>query len=140
MVMGIETQKDQVRRFYREIWERGDHAVIAQLVVPDFNFRGSLGTQTRGQAQFGNYVDQVRRALDEYACEIEDLLAENNQVFARVLFTGIHNGTLLGFPATGRQVSWHGAALFTFENDLITRLWVLGDLTTLRGQLAEPHR
>ena len=138
--MGIEAQKEQVQRFYREIWERGDHAAMAELVGPDFIFRGSLGAETRGREQFGTYVDQVRGALDDYRCEILDLVAENNQVFARVLFTGIHNGPLLGFPATGRQVSWHGAALFTFENELITRLWVLGDLTTLRGQLAEPHR
>lgn len=132
--------KEQVERFYKEIWERGDKTVISQLVTEDFIFRGSLGTESRGRERFAAYVDQVRSALDDYRCETLDLVAETNQVFARMLFTGIHNGALLGFPATGRQVSWHGAALFTFDGERIARLWVLGDLTTLRGQLAEPHR
>ena len=133
-------QKEQVQKFYTEIWERGDKAAIARLVTDDFIFRGSLGTESRGRDGFAAYVDHVRGALDEYRCDLLDLVAENNQVFARVLFAGIHNGPLLGFPATGRQVAWHGAALFTFDGDHIAQLWVLGDLTNLRGQLAEPHR
>jgi len=132
--------KDQVQKFYQEIWEKGDKSAISEVVTADFIFRGSLGTESRGREHFAAYVDQVRRALDDYTCEILDIVAESNQVFARMLFSGIHNGPLLGFPATGRQVSWHGAALFTFDGDRIAQLWVLGDLATLRGQLAEPHR
>ena len=132
--------KEHVQEFYQQIWEQGDKSAIPKLLSADFVFRGSLGTQTRGLDGFAAYVDQVRRALDEYRCDILDLVAEGDQVFARMLFCGIHNGPLLGFPATGRQVSWHGAALFTFEGDRIAQLWVLGDLTVLRGQLAEPHR
>ena len=132
--------KEQVRKFYDQIWQQGDKDAIPQLLCEDFAFRGSLGTETRGFEGFAAYVDQVHRGLDDYTCEILNLVAEDDQAFARMLFSGIHNGPLLGFPATGRQVSWHGAALFTFKGDRISRLWVLGDLTTLRGQLAEPHR
>jgi predicted ester cyclase len=39
-------------------------------------------------------------------------------------------------PATGRRVSWAGAAFFTFSDDRIADLWVLGDVDALRRQLA----
>lgn len=42
----------------------------------------------------------------------------------------------MGFPATGKTVSWGEAALFTFVDDKISDLWVLGDLKTLESQLS----
>src|SRR5262245_2131425 len=131
----LERQRRQVRRFYDEIWNRADLSVIPDLLAADVTFRGSLGPVLTGHAEFADYVRAVTAALDDYRCEIGTLVAEGDRVVARMTFSGVHRGRLLGLPATGRRVSWAGVAFFTFSGDRIADLWVLGDVDALRRQL-----
>jgi orotate phosphoribosyltransferase len=126
-----------VQEFYAEIWNRHDTSWIPRLVTPDFAFRGSLGPSLIGEDAFRSYVDMIHSALGGYRCDILDLVVEGNRAFARMCFSGIHRGDLLGHPATGKPVEWAGAALFTFRSGRIAELWVLGDVHGLRQQLAQ---
>ncbi|HEU0288216.1 MAG TPA: ester cyclase [Nocardioidaceae bacterium] len=130
-----EHHKRQVRRFYDDIWNRVDLAAIPDVLAPEVTFRGSLGPVLTGPEEFAGYVREVTTALGDYRCEIESILAEAHRVAARMTFSGVHRGRLLDVPATGRRVSWAGAAFFTFADGLITDLWVLGDVDSLRRQL-----
>ncbi|MGH9392119.1 MAG: ester cyclase, partial [Vicinamibacteria bacterium] len=86
-----------------------------------------------------DYVDSVHESLGDYRCEIEDLVSEGDRGFARMMFSGVHRGLLLGHPPTGKRVSWAGAALFHARGGKLESLWVLGDLDSLREQLrADP--
>jgi steroid delta-isomerase-like uncharacterized protein len=128
--------KALVHRFYDEIWNAGDTSVVPEILAADVTFRGSLGAVRVGHAAFVDYVDGVLAALGDYRCDVDDLVADGDRVVARMTFSGIHRGPLLGVAPTGRRVSWAGAAFFTFAGDLIGDLWVLGDLDGLRSQLA----
>lgn len=132
-----DRHRRQVRRFYDEIWNRADLTAIPDLLAADVTFRGSLGPVLTGPAEFADYVREVTAAFGDYRCEIVTLVAEGDRVAARMTFSGVHRGPLLGMPATGRRVSWAGVAFFTFSDDRIADLWVLGDLDSLRRQLAE---
>jgi predicted ester cyclase len=119
-----------VESFYARIWNAGDEHVD-DLLSQDFMFRGSLGTEARGHAEFLSYVRDVRRSLADYHCKILDCVSEPPRSFARMLFSGIHAAPFRGFAPTDKPVQWHGAALFTFREALISELWVLGDLAGL---------
>jgi len=113
----------------------------AVVLREDFTFRGSLGAERRGHAGFAAYVEMVRGALADYRCEILDLVAEDGKAFARMRFSGVHRGELLGRAPTGRRVAWLGAALFTLAADgQIADLWVLGDRQALEAQLEADAR
>ena len=120
-----------VDRFYREIWEQEKREVLAELCHPDFTFRGSLGIEKNGYDEFWDYVLMVRAGLSDYFCEIGDTVSEANRVFAKMRFGGKHTGRFLDFDPTESIVSWNGAALFTFRENRISDLWVLGDLHSL---------
>ena len=61
---------------------------------------------------------------------------EERRAFARVRFSGVHVGQLLGYAPTGKRVEWMGAALFTAgEDGRLADLWVLGDVLALTAQL-----
>jgi steroid delta-isomerase-like uncharacterized protein len=130
------TPREIVQAFYDEIWNRQDSAAIPRLCHEDLEFRGSLGEERRGLEGFESYVRSVTTALGDYRCEIEDVIVEDSKAFARVRFSGVHRGLLLGHPATQKRVAWAGAALFTLEGDKIKSLWVLGDLHGLVRQLS----
>ena len=132
-----EHHKRQVRRFYEDIWNRVDLTAIPDVLTPDVTFRGSLGPELTGPEELADYVREVTTALGGYRCEIEAVVAEADRVAARMAFSGVHRGRLLGVPATGRRVSWAGAAFFAFADGRIADLWVLGDLDSLRRQLTK---
>ncbi len=127
--------KKQVERFYIELWDDHNKENVSSILHKDFTFRGSLGLERKGHSGFLEYVDMVHQALDGYKCVIEELVSEGDKVFAKMVFTGIHRNEFLGYPPTGKHVSWNGCALFTFDGYLISDVWVLGDLKNLETQL-----
>jgi predicted ester cyclase len=127
--------EEQVRKFYSEIWDKKNFEEIPNVLHENFSFRGSLGQEKRGHEGFKEYVDFVHSVLSNYECIIEELVAQPEKVFAKMVFTGIHESEFMGYPATGKQVSWAGAALFTFMGKKVSSLWVLGDLKSLETQL-----
>lgn len=128
-------QKEVVRVFYQEMWDRADTRLVPQLLHPDFTFRGSLGPQLVGHEPFIGYVNLVTGALGQYTSDILALGEETNQVFGKLRFHGYHRGELLGIAPTGRHVWWYGTPIFTFEAGLVRDLWVLGDVHGLIGRL-----
>ena len=77
----------------------------------------------------------VHKALDNYQCIIDELIEEDNKIFAKMKFTGVHQDEFMGYLPTNRSVSWVGCALFTFSKNKMSDIWVLGDLKGLEEQL-----
>ena len=134
-VREVNVHKEQVKKFYEVLWDAHDKEAIPSVLHENFTFRGSLGHEKRGHRGFAEYVDMIHDALGNYRCIIDELVEEGDKVFAKMTFTGLHQGEFMGFAPTRKQVSWRGCALFTFEGDRIADVWVLGDLKNLEGQL-----
>ena len=133
--LGLSRQKEVVRVFYKEMWDRADISLVPQIFHPDFTFRGSLGPQLVGHEQFIGYVKFVTGALDRYTSDILALGEDGNQVFGKLRFHGYHARELFGVKPTGRHVWWYGAPIFTFDGELVRDLWVLGDIHGLVARL-----
>jgi len=124
-----------VHRFYDLLWNAWDDDAVASTLHPDLRFRGSLGQETVGLDQWRDYRDGVRRASPDFHNEVVDLVADGDRAAARLLWSGTHEGTLLGVEGTGRRFSYPGAAFFTARAGLVADVWVVGDLVELRRQL-----
>lgn len=128
-----------VRRFYDELWNLADESVASEILHPALSFRGSLGSLKSGPAGFIEYLREVHAALADFRCVIDDLIATEERAAARMTFIGIHRAPFFGVPATGRQVTWSGAAFFTIADGRIKDIWVLGDIDSIRQQLGVPR-
>jgi steroid delta-isomerase-like uncharacterized protein len=133
------TASSLVERFYHEVWNRADEAVARVILHADFRFRASLGPERRGPDGFIEYMRSIHTALADYTCRIEDLVTTGNRAAARMNFTGIHRARVFGVEATGRVISWAGAAFFITDGERITELWVLGDIDSVKQQLGAPR-
>jgi predicted ester cyclase len=133
------TPRDLVERFYHIVWNQADEAEARKILSPDFRFRASLGPELRGPGGFVAYSRSVHAALENFTCTIEDLIASDDRAAARMSFHGLHRAKLFGIEATRREIRWNGAAFFTTRGEIITELWVLGDVEAVRRQL-EPLR
>jgi predicted ester cyclase len=138
----LSAQKNTVRVFYKDLWDKADLSLVPKIFHRDFTFRGSLGPVLVGHQQFSDYVRWLTRALDDYTSDILELVEEGNRVSGKLRFHGIHRETLFGEPPTNARVWWYGAPIFTFDGPLVRDLWVLGDVYGLRSRLdpAWPQR
>lgn len=133
----MSIHKDIVRKFYGAIWNNADKTIIPDLLCDDFAFRGSLGKMQYGHTDFATYLDLVRESIDNYRCDIVDMIEEGERVFARIHYSGVHHGEFLGYDPTHAKLEWAGAAVFTFRDGKISDLWVLWDIQGLLKQLAQ---
>ncbi|CAN5625398.1 hypothetical protein BH24ACT13_BH24ACT13_03240 [soil metagenome] len=120
-----------VQRFYDQLWNRWDDSAVDQVLAPGFSFRGSLGRETSGREGWRRYRDQVRQGAPDFHNEVVDMVVQRTRAAARLRYTGMHTGPLLGISATSRAFSYEGAAFFTAEAGFLQSAWVLGDLDGL---------
>ena len=129
--------RELVMRFYDVMWNEWDDAAVDATLGPEVTFRGSLGQRTIGRDGWRDYRDQIRLSAPDFHNEVVDLVTDGHRAAARLKFTGTQLGPMLGIPPTGRAFSYLGAGFFTAATDLITDIWVIGDLDELRRQLID---
>ncbi|MBN9587738.1 MAG: hypothetical protein BGN85_13110 [Alphaproteobacteria bacterium 64-11] len=133
--MDDNRNRQLIQRFYWEMWNRFDKTAIPEILAEDLQFRGSLGQYKNGRAEFGEYVDFIQRAFPDFSNEIEEVISEGDKAFARLTFRGTHRGEVFGIAPTGRRIQYAGAAVFEFNGERISKVWVLGDIYGLISQL-----
>jgi len=113
-----ESNKASARRYFEEVWERGDVAVLRELFVPGSLLAGAAETN----------VLMMRPAFSEIRASVDDLVAEGDKVAAHATFTATNTGSLLGFPPTGKAAVMSALALFTFVDGRIRTLIFMPDM------------
>ncbi|SFN83194.1 Predicted ester cyclase [Bradyrhizobium sp. Rc3b] len=131
----LTPQKEMVFKFYKDMWDHADVSLIPEIFHPDFAFRGSLGPVLVGHLQFGDYVQWIHDALEDYTSDILDLIEEDDRISGKLRFHGIHRKPLFGRQPTGKHLWWYGTPIFQFRDGKVHDLWVLGDIHGLLGRL-----
>lgn len=129
------SNKAVVERYYDELWNRRQYALVDQMIAPEITFRGSLGIEVHGRDGFRSYVQHVGDIFPDFHNRIDELLTEGDRVVVRLTCSGTHSAELFGVPATGRIVQYQGVAMFSLAAGVITSGWVLGDTIALSRQL-----
>jgi predicted ester cyclase len=130
-----EDNKALIRRYYEDLWNRWNLVTADEIIAAGIRFRGSLGVTVAGIDGFKEYVATVRAAFPDFHNTVEELIAEGDQVVARLTYRGTHRGPLFGIAPTGTAVSYVGIAIFRIADRQIAEGWVLGDTLGLMQQL-----
>ncbi len=131
----LDQNKNLIRRYYVDLWNRWDDAAVDEIIAPDIEFRGSLGVTVSGRDGFRGYVAKVRAAFPDFHNQIDELIAEGDTVAARLTYWGTHQGALYGAEPTGRRVEYGGTAFFRISQGQITSGLVHGDTIGLMRQI-----
>src|SRR5437762_11911708 len=108
----IEARKALVRRYYDEMWNCWNFVVADKLISESIRFRGALGMTVNGRDGFKEYMRTVQRAFPDFNNKIEELIAEDDKVVARLTYSGTRRGELFGVAPTSRRVAYCGVDLF----------------------------
>lgn len=137
--MSIEANKDVIRRFMKvgDAATR-DLAAIWDSFTPDCAFP-TLAART-GRADFTvqdyrTFLLDYFRALPDATFTVDELIAEDDRVWAHITIRGTHSAELRGVPATHRPVEYTQLGLYTIREGKIARARAVFDDVTLLRQI-----
>lgn len=118
--MSTQENKSIARRFI-QVWGKGDLDIIDELAAPSLSVQYPVIPQViRGSKAFRQVMESFRSAFPDSDLQIEEEIAEDDKVVIRWIFSGTHQGSLLGIPATGKKVEWTGITIYRIVDGKVT--------------------
>ena len=112
------TTEDNVatyRRWFEEGWGRGRVDLVDELYSHDY-VTHALGPDFPPTGEgLKMFTGAFREGFPDLSCAVEDVIADGDRVAGRLSLRGTHAGTLLGIPATGKQVVVSAMVIARFD-------------------------
>jgi len=126
--------KAVIFRYTEEVWNQRNLDVLDELMTTDVinhsPIRLELNLETHKQI-----MSMYLTAFSEFHVITDDIIAEGDKVVNRWTATGIHQGELMGVPATGNQVVWTGITVSRLADGKIVETWWSYDVLGILQQL-----
>jgi steroid delta-isomerase-like uncharacterized protein len=137
--MSEAANKALVRRFYEEVWARGNLDVADGVFAEGYerhDFRaGDAAPGPEGQKQI---TAAFREAFPDLTWDVDFILADGDFVAGRWTATGTHLGAWAGVEPTGRSMEFSGINVFRFSGGKVVEIWNHRDDLGLMQQLEAP--
>lgn len=130
--------KDQVRRFYKEVFENRNVDAIDELAAPNMieHEQPPPGiTLKPGREGVKQMTKAWLDAFSPLTVQVHDAYQDGDTVIMRVTFNGTHSGDFAGIPATGKSFHVDGIDIVRFEGDRAAEHWGQFDAAALLMQL-----
>lgn len=133
----LHRNKAVMRKIYRDLVSAHDLTLLDQLFAADVIDHEAFGSDT-GREGFRAFFQAVYESFPDYQIKIEDLIAEDDRVVARVTSTGTHRGEFMGLAPTGRRFAVSGIDIMRFDDGQVVEHWGVTDLASLHDQIRGP--
>jgi predicted ester cyclase len=118
----MSTQADHkavIRQYFEEVYNGHNDALLHDLFHADFREHMHPG---KGPQLARHVVDYERSVFPDIHFTVEDMLAEDEDVIARLTIRGTHQGEFQGIAPTGRKVEFTGIQRMRFKGGQIVRV------------------
>ena len=132
--MTTEENKAQVRRYYEEVLNGGQIALLQEIAILDYNEHDPIPGQANGLEGLKQRVGMLRSAFQP-RFTLEDMIAEGDKVVVRWTNRGTHVGEFMGIPPTGKSFSIAGIDIHRLSNGKLAEHWHVVDLFGQMQQL-----
>ncbi len=132
--MSLEANKELVRR-YQEIYNSNELDALSEVLADDLltpRIMPGIPSGLEG-AKAAHRI--MLEGFPDFQTTIEDLIAEGDEVAARITMRGTHTGQFLTIPPTGKRVEFSGMYIVRVENGKIAEHWGEEDSVSLLAQL-----
>jgi len=132
-----EQNKAAIRRFYEELVNERKIELADELILDDVDDHAARGS---GLENFKKLYSVMLRIFPDIQARIEDLIAEDDKVVARVEFTATQAGSFRGFEPANRCVTFSGVDIFRFQDGKIAERWAQRDFLGMLEKLGHISR
>ena len=124
-----------VRRFIEEIFVRGRKDTVDELVADDFVAHTWPSPSGDPKADLKAAIDRAAAGLSDPEFRIDDLIAEGDQVAARLTTGATQTGEFMGMPATNKRYSIEEIHWFRLRDGKVVEHWHQLDQVGMMKQL-----
>jgi len=135
--VNVDANKALVRRFYEEVWARGNVGFAEEVFADDY-IRHDLRPTNAAAGAVGQALiaEQFRRAFPDLEWHVDLVLGDGDLVAARWTASGTHFGAWDDVAPTGRRMTFSGVNIFRFgDGGKVVEIWNHRDDLGLREQL-----
>ena len=137
--MSLDQNKAVVQRILSEFWLGGNVGVLDELLASNCINHEQSNPELRGKEACKQWANDVRLAnrqgFPDFDIIVEDIVAEDDKVVKRFVFTGTHSGEFAGIPATGKRVTMRGITLYRLAGGKVSEIYWNYDVFGLMQQL-----
>ena len=130
-----EENKATTRRFMEEVINKGNFAVIDEVIAPDCVDHNPMPGQAQGPEGAKQAIGMLRTAFPDLRITIEDMVAEGDKVAMRGSMTGTQNGEFMGIAPTGKSCTFDLITIDRFRDGKVVEHWEQVDMMGMMQQL-----
>ncbi len=133
--MSLEENKAIELRFFEEVVNKGNLAVIDEIVAANFVQHDAPPGITADREGMKQFFATHHSAFPDFHSTLEDMFAEGDKVVQRFTARGTHKGEWMGIAPTGKQVTISGIAIHRITDGKIVEDWTSMDMLGALQQL-----
>jgi predicted ester cyclase len=132
----LAANKELVRRLYEEGFNKGDLAVVDELVASDVVTHNPIILDApTGPDSIRGGIEMLRSSFPDFHVEVLDLLAEGDRVAAFLLMSGTNSGEYRRGGATERRGTMRAFFIWRVADGRLAESWGLADRLGLLQEL-----
>ena len=123
------------RRIYDEVFTGRNLDVIDELINDDFVEHEQFPGLPPGKEGVRHFTQAMLDAFPDLVVHVEDMIAEDDKVVARVRFAGTHRGEFMGISETGNKIDFAAIDVMLWRDGQATDHWAVTDTLAMFTQL-----
>ncbi|MGC3944681.1 MAG: ester cyclase [Chryseolinea sp.] len=131
----LESNKEVVRRFNKEVLAGGNFETFKQIMHGEFINRTAPPNANDADGLWITFSTVLRPAFPDLAVEIHDQIAEGDKVVSRKTITATHQGKIFDIPATGKKIKIDVIDIVRVKDGKYFEHWGINTLQTVLAEL-----
>lgn len=127
--------KALARRLYDEAINGYNLDLLDEVMADDFVEHEALPGMSTDREAPKQLFAMVHAAFPDFRMIVEDMIAEDDKVVARLRLLGTHKGEFMGVPATGNEIDIAAIDILQFRGDHIIAHWGVTDMGAMMEQM-----
>jgi len=112
----MDKNEEIMRRWFTEVWNKGDVSAIDELLDPDAVVDGLLPDQNHnGRDKFKEFHKLLYSSFSDFDLTVDEVVSSGEQVAGSWHGTVLHSGPFQDRAATGKRIKIYG----TFEGTIV---------------------
>jgi len=127
-----------LKRWFEEVWNKGDEAAIDELLSADVRTHkvlGGDGAKISDVSAFKEMFRSFRSALSDIHVTVEHELTDGDMSAAYCVITAVHSGDGLGRTPRNRPLYFTGMTMVRVRDGKIVESWNYFDFETMFQQM-----
>lgn len=131
----LAANREIMRRNIEDLFAKGDADLIEDLYWPNVVDHNPAPGQRQGHDGLRDVLAVFHSAFPDQQMQLHGTMADGDLAADFWTFRATHTGEIEGWPASGREVAFHGIDVARIVDGRIIEIWHVEDIASMWAQL-----